>query len=128
MFPSDLTDNPLLARSDKLIRSGAFVPMFGLCLIAFSGPLLNPSRGTFVAEVLGLGAIGQVLVWSGMDGLRRSCGWELTGVLFHTWMGGILAAAAAASTAVMYVVPIPLVAPVVATFARWRLRRAGATP
>jgi hypothetical protein len=58
-----------------------------------------------------------------MNSLRRSRGWD-SGVLFWIWAGGVLAAIVAASTAIPAVVPVPLLAPLVATFARFRMRRA----
>ncbi|HEY5836520.1 hypothetical protein [Streptomyces sp.] len=122
IFPSDLTDDPLLARSDKCIRWGAAVPMLGLCVIAVTARLLDPGRGTFVSVMLFLSAVGQVLTWWGMHGVRRSRGWD-SGVLFYIWVGGFLDAMAIASTAVLSLAPIPLLAPLVATFARWRLHR-----
>lgn len=123
MFPSDLTNDPLLARSDKLIRWGAFVPWLGLGAIALTGWALRPSAQTFVREMLAIGTAGQVLVWIGMNGLRRCRGWAFEGVLFYVWVGGVLGAAAVASTGVMYVAPVPLAAPVVATLARLRSRK-----
>lgn len=131
MFPSDLTEDPLLARSDKLVRWGAFVPTFGFFLIGLTGRLVNPSRATFVLAMLCLSAAGQLLVWWGMNGLRRSRGWAVPGVLFYIWAGGVLTAIVAATTAVPAVVPIPLLPPLVATFAKRRMRqtarRAGVT-
>lgn len=123
MFPSELTDDRLIARGDKLIRWGAFLPMFGFVVIGLTARLLTPSRSTFVTEMLGLSAVGQVLVWLGMNDIRRRTGWD-SGVMFYIWSGGVLSTIAAATTAIPAVVPIPLLAPLIATFARWRMRRA----
>jgi hypothetical protein len=123
VFPSDLTDDPLLARSDKLIRFGGFIPAFGLCLIALTGWLFRPSTGTFIREELCLAAVGQVLVWLGMAGLRRSSSWTVPGVIFYVWMSGILGAVGVASTGVMPLVLVPLLAPVVASIARQRTKQ-----
>lgn len=122
MFPSDLTDDPVLARSDKRIRIGAAVPMLGFAAVAFTGRLLEPSRHMFVAEMFALTVAAQVLTWWGLYGVSRSRGWK-SGVLFYTWFGGMLGAMALLATGVLYAVPVPLVAPVVATFARWRMAR-----
>lgn len=126
MFPSDLTDDPLLARSDKLIRFGGFTPAFGLCLIALSGWLFRPSTGTFIRVELCLTVVGQALVWLGMAGLRRSSGWAVPGVTFYVWASGILGAVSVASTGVVPLVPVPLIAPVVASIARLRGKRSEA--
>jgi 4-amino-4-deoxy-L-arabinose transferase-like glycosyltransferase len=70
--------------------------------------------------MLTISGLGQVLVWLGMDGMRRCRGWAFEGVLFYLWTGGVLGGLAAASTGVLAVVPIPLLAPAVATLAkRW---------
>jgi hypothetical protein len=122
VFPSDLTDDPLIARGDKLIRWGAFIPMFGFIVIGLTARLLVPSRATFVVEMLCLSACGQALVWLGMNDLRRRRGWT-SGVMFYIWSGGVLATIASATTAIPAVAPIPLLAPLVATFARWRMHR-----
>jgi hypothetical protein len=118
-----LTDDPLIARGDKLIRWGAFIPMFGFVVIGLTARLLTPTKATFVVEMLCLSAVGQVLVWLGMNDLRRRRGWD-SGVMFYIWSGGVLATIAAATAAIPLLAPIPLVAPVVATVARWRMRRA----
>ncbi|MFC4033640.1 hypothetical protein ACFO3J_19440 [Streptomyces polygonati] len=123
MFPSDLTDDPLIARGDKLIRWGAFIPMFGFVVIGLTARLLTPNRSAFVIEMLLLSVVGQVLVWLGMNALRRRNGWD-SGVMFYIWSGGILSTIAAATTAIFAVMPIPLLAPIVATFFRWRMHRA----
>ncbi|WP_329132921.1 hypothetical protein OG552_14465 [Streptomyces sp. NBC_01476] len=97
--------------------------MFGFVVIGLTARLLTPSRSTFVTEMLGLSAVGQVLVWLGMNDIRRRTGWD-SGVMFYIWSGGVLSTIAAATTAIPAVVPIPLLAPLIATFARWRMRRA----
>lgn len=123
MFPSDLTDDPQLARSDKLIRWGAVIPWFGLGLIALTAWLLRPSTTTFRVEVLGLSAVGQVLVWRGMIGMRRCRGWACEGVMFYVWLGGLLGATAVASSGWVGLFMVPFVAPAVATVARIKMRR-----
>jgi hypothetical protein len=122
MFPCDLTEDPVLARSDRLIRWGAVIPWFGLAVIGLTGWLLRPSTATFVKEMLVLCTVGQVLVWFGMDGMRRCRGWAFDGVLFYIWFGGVVGAAALGSTGVMVLAPVAFVAPLVATAARWRMR------
>jgi hypothetical protein len=123
MYPSDLTDDPELARGDKLVRWGSSVPTLGFCVLGLTSRLVISSRSQWVAAMLILSAIGQLGVWWGMNSLRRSRGWD-SGVLFWIWAGGVLAAIVAASTAIPAVVPVPLLAPLVATFARFRMRRA----
>jgi hypothetical protein len=123
VFPSNETDDPVLARSDRLIRWGGLLPWLGLALAGLTGWLLRPSTGTFVACMLCVAAVGQLLVWSGMNGLRRCRGWAFDGVLFYVWVSGILSAAAVASTGVLVLTLIPLAAPTWATFARWRNRK-----
>lgn len=122
MFPSDLTDDPILALGDKLVRWGALVPTAGFCVLGLASRLVISSRSEWVWSVLTLSAIGQVGVWVGMYLLRRSRGWA-SGVLFYLWSGGLLAAMVAGSTAIPAVIPIPLAAPLVATVARFRMRR-----
>lgn len=102
--------------------------MLGLCVIALTARLLDPDRAVFASAMFCLSAVGQGLTWRGLNCVRHRSGWD-SGVLFPVWVGGILGAMAVLSTGVVTVVPIPLVAPLVATFARWRLRRVGkATP
>jgi hypothetical protein len=124
VFPCDVTDDPVLARSDRLIRWGAVIPWIGLGGIALTGWLLRPSTATFVKEMLALCAVGQCLVWLGMNGMRRCGGWAFEGVLFYIWFGGLVGAAALGSTGLMFLVPAAFLAPLVATFARFRMRRA----
>ncbi|MFF7155545.1 hypothetical protein [Streptomyces sp. NPDC008139] len=119
---SDTTNASLLARSDKLVRWGAVVPFGGLCLISVTARLTDLSRTVFVAEMLSLSCAGQLLVWLGMHGLRRSRGWD-SGVLFYVWLGGLMNALAVASTGIVYLAPIPLLAPATAWLAKVRLRR-----
>lgn len=121
-FVSDTTDDPLLALSDKLVRWGAVVPFGGLVVIALSARLVDPSRDVYVAEMLALSVLGQLLVWLGMYGLRRTQGWD-SGVFFYIGFGGVMNALAVASTGIVYLAPIPLLAPATAGFAKVRLRR-----
>lgn len=107
------------------------MPTMGFCVLGITSRLVISSRAEWVVAMLALSAIGQVGIWCGMNSLRRSRGWD-SGVLFWIWVGGVLAAMVAGSTAIPAVMPIPLLAPLVATFARWRMRRdakqAGAAP
>ncbi|SCE45312.1 hypothetical protein GA0115240_163538 [Streptomyces sp. DvalAA-14] len=96
--------------------------MLGLCVIALTARLLDPSRLTFALEMAGLSAIGQLLTWAGMHGVWRSNGWD-SGVLLYVWLGGFLGGMALTSAGGWVLTPIPLVAPLVATLARWRLHR-----
>jgi hypothetical protein len=122
VFECDTSNNPLLARSDKFVRVGGLVSPLGLCLIAVTARLLDPSRQDFIREVLCLTAAGQALTWWGMDGIRRSQGW-CSGVVSYVWAGGVMTGLAVSSTAIIALAPIPLLAPLVATFARWRMHR-----
>jgi hypothetical protein len=122
VFPSDLTDDPVIARGDKLVRWGAFVPTMGFCLVCLGGRLVISSRSAYVLVILVLTVVGQTLVWLGMGQLRRGRGWD-AGVLFYLWVGGVLATVVAATSAILAVIPVPLLAPIVATFARWRAVR-----
>jgi hypothetical protein len=46
-------------------------------------------------------------------------------VLFYIWFGGVMGVLSLVATAIPAVIPIPLLAPLVATIARWRaVRRA----
>ncbi|MFF7193274.1 hypothetical protein ACFZAM_06190 [Streptomyces sp. NPDC008079] len=121
-FTSDVTSDLLLARSDKRIRWGAVVPPLGFCLIALTGRLLTPGRDTFIFEMVALAAVGQTLVWWGIYGLHRTRAWA-SGVQFYLWVGGIFTAISLASTGIVYLAPIPLLAPATAWLAKVRLRR-----
>lgn len=121
-YVSNTNGDPLLARSDKLIRAGGLVPFAGLGLVAVTARLLDPSRFAFTLEMLSLSAIGQLLVWCGMFGLFRVRGWA-SGVLSYIWLGGLWNAMAVASTGIIYLAPIPLLAPATAWLAKIRLRR-----
>lgn len=124
MFPSDATDDPLLARSDRLIRIGAAIPMLGFGAIAVTARLLAPSHATFVLEMLLVSLSAQTLTWSGIAGVWRCSGWT-SGVLFYIWFGGVMGVMSLVATAIPAIIPIPLLAPLVATIARWRaVRRA----
>jgi hypothetical protein len=122
VFACETSHDPLLARSDKFIRAGALVAPLGLCTVAMTARLLDPTRHVFVVEMLCLSAIGQALVWWGLNGVRRSKGWD-SGVVSYVWTGGILNAMAVSSTEVLVLSPIPLIAPLVAAFARQRFHR-----
>ncbi|MFI1094547.1 hypothetical protein [Streptomyces sp. NPDC020917] len=122
MFPSDIIDDPLLVRSEKLIRWGAVTPMLGLCGIALTSRLLNPSRGMFFVEMVVLSLLGQALTWWGIYGVWRCRGWD-SDVLFYLWMGAMLGGFAMMATGRLPVAAVVLAAPLVATFARWRMRR-----
>ncbi|MEU6850451.1 hypothetical protein ABZ901_11065 [Actinacidiphila alni] len=121
-FVSDVTSDPLLARSDKRIRWGAIVPPLGFCLAGLTGRLFNPGEETFIIEMLTFSVIGQLLVWWGLWGLHRTRGWD-SDVLFYLWVGGVLTAITVTSTGILYLTPIPLIAPATAWVARARLRR-----
>lgn len=122
MFASQTTDDPLVARGDRLVRWGAFVPAMGFCVLGLFGRLFIDGRHSYVLAVLILSGVGQVLAWLGIEALRRSRGWN-TGVVFYIWVGGALATVVTATTAIPVAVPVPLIAPVVATLARWRMAR-----
>ncbi|WP_188279937.1 hypothetical protein [Streptomyces sp. CBMA29] len=98
------------------------VPFAGLGLLAVTAPLLRPSRFTFTVETLSLSATGQLLLWCGMFGLFRMRGWA-SGVLAYIWLGGLFNALAVASTGIVYLAPVPLLAPATAWLAKVRLRR-----
>jgi hypothetical protein len=68
-----------------------------------------------------LAGVGQTLIWRGMRGVQQAGGW-LSGVVSYVWVGGVLNGWALAFTGYFTLLPIPLVAPLVATFARWRMR------
>ncbi|MFJ1586170.1 hypothetical protein ACIOC1_22990 [Streptomyces sp. NPDC088197] len=121
-YVSNANGDPVLARSDRLIRTGGVVPFAGLGLLAVTAPLLRPSRFTFTVETLSLSATGQLFVWCGMFGLFRIRGWA-SGVLAYIWLGAMFNALAVASTGIVYLAPIPLLAPATAWLAKVRLRR-----
>lgn len=130
MFACETSHDPLLARSDKRIRLGAIFAPVGLGLIAITARLLNPTKVEFDLEMFCLASVGQGLVWWGMLGVQRTNGW-LSGVVAYVWLGGVLNGWALAFTGYFALLTLPLLAPLVATFARWRMRRdakqAGAT-
>ncbi|MEE4545432.1 hypothetical protein V2S66_26120 [Streptomyces sp. V4-01] len=122
MFPSDAAESPLLARSDRLIRLGAALPMLAFGVIAVTARLLDPSQTTFVVEMLTVTLCAQSLTWCGLVGVWRCAAWN-SGVLFYIWFGGTMGVLTLLATAIPAVMPIPLLAPLVATFARWRAGR-----
>lgn len=122
MFVTETSRDPLLARSDRLIRLGGGTAPLGLCLIAITGRLVGLPKPAFDAIMLALLAIGQALVWRGMHGVRRARGWR-SGVVAYAWAGGIMSGWAIAFTGYFPLALIPLAAPAWATFARWRTRR-----
>lgn len=125
MFPSDCTDNRLLIRSDKLIRLGAALPVIGLGCTMVTARLFEPGRDTFRIVVLGIVALSQLLVWLGLHGVWRGCAWD-SGVTFYVWLSALLHIPVVASTGVLVLAPLPVLAPLVATVARWRMRRGAA--
>jgi hypothetical protein len=122
MFAVEHSHDPLLAHSDRLIRVGGVVAPVGLCLIAITSKLLHPSKALFDVAMLTLLGIGQVLVWRGLHGVNRTGGWR-SGVVAYVWTGAVLTGWAVAFTGHFLVLVVPLIAPVVATLARWRMAR-----
>ncbi|SEN07909.1 hypothetical protein SAMN05216267_1001168 [Actinacidiphila rubida] len=122
MFDTETSHDPLLARSDKLIRLGALVAPVGLCLFAMTSRLWNPTKLEFELVMFSLAGVGQVLVWRGMRGVYLTRGW-LSGVVAYVWLGGVLNAWALAFTGSFSLLPAAFVAPLVATVARFRMRR-----
>lgn len=113
----------IAARGDWLIRVGgvfsplaAIVTLFVLRVLGGGALQLAIAVGVFAA-------VGQGMVWLGMRDVRRTCGWG-SGIMFHLTIGGVLSGQTLFLTDIPELMPIPLVAPLVATFARWRMRRA----
>ncbi|WP_405582705.1 hypothetical protein [Streptomyces sp. NBC_01190] len=88
-----------------------------LRIIGAGGSQLAPCVGVFTI-------LGQAMVWLAMLDLWRTRTWD-SGVMFYLIIGGIFSAQTLFLTGVPEVTPIPLAAPLVATVARWRMRRGG---
>jgi hypothetical protein len=118
----DLTDDPFIARCEKLIRVGGVLPPLSAILALM---VLRVVGGGRVALAMGVGAfaaLGQGIVWAGMRGLKKSRGWA-SGVLFYLILGGVLSALTLFLTGIPALMPIPLIAPTVGCIAKRRLQR-----
>jgi hypothetical protein len=118
----DLTDDPLIARSTRLIRLGGLLPpLVSIAILV----IVRVLRGgpVHLAVTVGLVVVaGQALVWRGVLGLRKSQGWA-SGVGFYLTVGGVLSAQTLYLTGIPAIMPIPLVAPLFGGLAKRRLQR-----
>jgi hypothetical protein len=128
MFVSNPSNDPVLRRGERLTRYGSLIPALSLCLVNIAGAILHTietysiTRVQYQSILLALTVVGQAIVWIGMDGLRRSQGWD-SGILFYVWMGGLFTSLTVTFTGIFPPAVIPWIAPVVATVAKRRLLR-----
>jgi hypothetical protein len=117
----DLTDDPIIERSTKLIRLGAGLPPLGAILTLVVLRIVDGTSSQLAFSTGALVFLGELLVWTGMYGLWKSQGWA-SGVIFFLAVGGVLSAQTLYLTGIPVLMPIPLVAPLVAWWAKKRLQ------
>jgi hypothetical protein len=122
MATSPIIDGQLFRRSEVLIRYGAMLPLIGYPVTGVICRLVGATQGPFVLVTLTLCGLGQAMTWVGMDGLRRTQGWE-SGVFVYVLAGGLLNGILAACSGIVFLGLVPLIAPATAWLAKTRLRR-----
>jgi hypothetical protein len=128
-FIAASTGSPVLRRGERLGRYGSAVPILGTFLVIFSTDVIRYTKMQYLFAVIGISLVGQVMVWIGMENLRRCKGWD-SGIVFYLWAGALMTTIAVYGTVLsLYGVTVfppailPWVAPVVGSLARRRLVR-----
>jgi hypothetical protein len=115
-------DDFVAARTERLARVGGVLPPLAAIGTLFVLRVTGGGASQLAVAVGGFAVLGQAMVWLGMHGLWRTHGWA-SGVMPYLVIGGVLSAQTLFLTGIPEVMPIPLLAPLVATFARWRMHR-----
>src|SRR5437879_3717203 len=127
-FIENPTNDPVLRRGERLGRYGSMIPILSwavmnlVLVIASPFAKLSPSKVAYVLLYLLFAVSGQVIVWMGMNKLRRCEGWD-SGIVFYLWAGGFTTALVLVGTGIFPLAVLPLIAPIVATVAKRRMLR-----
>ena len=125
---SNPDNDPVLKRGERLGRFGSCFPLLAMAVLnivaATYHTAMNRSFDWGVVQVIILGfvALGQVIVWTAMEYLRRSQGWA-SGIVFFLWVGALFTTLTLLYIGIFPPMVIPWVAPIVATVAKARLAR-----
>jgi hypothetical protein len=125
---SNPDSDPLLRRGEVLGRYGSCIPFVALGVLAIISATYHTAtnhyfdRGVVQAIVLGFVALGQLMVWAGMEYLRRAAGWA-NEILFFLWVGAFFTSGTLAYAQIFPFTVIPWIPPILATIAKWRLAR-----
>jgi hypothetical protein len=112
----------IAARSVRLIRVGGVGPALSTILLLVGLRVAGGGASQLAVGVAAFSAVGQGLVWWGLDGLRRSKSWAV-GVGTPLIAGALISAQTLFLTGIPALMPVPLVAPAVWLFAKWRFER-----
>ena len=121
--------DPVLRRGEALGRYGSAIPALTLCALNIAAAVYHTATnrpfpwGPMLALTLGFTVLGQLMVWVGMEFLRRSGGWR-SGIVFFLWAGALFTTLTIGFTGVLPLMVVPWIAPVVATIAKARRKRA----
>jgi CDP-diglyceride synthetase len=125
---SNPDNDPVLRRGEVLSRYGSCIPLVALGVLNIIAATYHTATnhhfdwGVAKAIILGFAALGQLMVWVGMEYLRRSAGWA-SGIVFFLWAGALFTSLTIGFTWIFPLTVIPWIAPIVATIAKARLTR-----
>lgn len=125
-FISNPANDLVLKRGERFARIGSAIPWLAVAVLNIVAATVYAAMNrrlpweAIVAAIVTLAGLGQVMVWAGMECLRRSAGWD-SGIVFFLWMGGFFTSGTFVYIGILPLAVIPWIAPIIATIAKLRL-------